>query len=411
MCSAQAEPCRKRIDERHRGMSVADRIALKTRPTSKGIFVANVLDSGIKLVKNVGRYNIGAASLAELRGLLDRLRNEASRKGEPTQVIFLVDQYFRNESDIGGRLAFHVGDALKFIATKDEPTTDEIDRLVAELINEGFAKPVAVVGMGGGITMDTAKAVSNLLTNGGKAAQYQGWDLVKVPGVFKIGIPTISGTGAEATRTCVMTNAASGLKLGMNSDFTVFDHVIMDPELTATVRRDQYFYTGMDAYIHCVEALAGSYRNAIGDAYSRETINLCRQVFLEDDMQTPANRERLMVASYLGGCAIATSYVGLVHPLSAGLSVVLGVHHCVGNCIVMRAMADYYPAAYDEFWKMAERQRVSVPEGLCRNLDEATYKALYDASTMHQKPLTNALGESYKSILTLDKVTDLFKKM
>jgi 3-deoxy-alpha-D-manno-octulosonate 8-oxidase len=369
------------------------------------------LDSGIKLVKNVARYNIGAASLAELHGLLDRLRNEASRKGEPGQVIFLVDQYFRIESDIGARLAFRAGDALKFIVTKDEPTTDEIDRLVAELLQKGFRKPVAVVGMGGGITMDTAKAVSNLLTNGGKAAQYQGWDLVKVPGVFKIGIPTISGTGAEATRTCVMTNAASGLKLGMNSDFTVFDHVIMDPELTATVQRDQYFYTGMDAYIHCIEALAGSYRNAIGDAYSRETINLCRQVFLDDDMQTPANRERLMVASYLGGCAIATSYVGLVHPLSAGLSVVLGVHHCVGNCIVMRAMADHYPAAYDEFWKMAERQRVNVPEGICRDLDEATYKALYDASTMHQKPLTNALGENYKAILTLDKVTDLFRKM
>jgi 3-deoxy-alpha-D-manno-octulosonate 8-oxidase len=265
--------------------------------------------------------------------------------------------------------------------------------------------------MGGGITMDCAKAVSNLLTNGGMAAQYQGWDLVKVPGIFKIGIPTISGTGAEATRTCVMTNPATGMKLGMNSDFTVFDHVIMDPVLTATVPRDQYFFTGMDAYIHCIEALAGSYRNAIGDAYSRETINLCRQVFLEDDMQTPANRERLMVASYLGGCAIATSYVGLVHPLSAGLSVVLGVHHCVGNCIVMRAMADYYPAAYDEFWKMAERQRVKVPEGMCGNLDEVTYKALYDASTMHQKPLTNALGENYRSVLTLDKVTDLFKKM
>ena len=373
--------------------------------------MANVLDSGIKLVKNVGRYNIGATSLAELHGLLDRLRNEASRKGEPAQVIFLVDQYFRIESDIDDRLAFRAGDVLKFIDTTDEPTTDEIDGLVAALLQDGFAKPVAVVGMGGGITMDTAKAVSNLLTNGGKSAQYQGWDLVKLPGIFKVGIPTISGTGAEATRTCVMTNPASGLKLGMNSDFTVFDHVIMDPELTATVPRDQYFYTGMDAYIHCIEALAGSYRNAIGDAYSRETINLCRQVFLDDDMQTPANRERLMVASYLGGCAIATSYVGLVHPLSAGLSVVLGVHHCIGNCIVMRAMADYYPAAYDEFCNMAERQRVSIPEGICRNLDEATFKALYDASTMHQKPLTNALGENYKSVLTLDRVTDLFKKM
>jgi 3-deoxy-alpha-D-manno-octulosonate 8-oxidase len=282
---------------------------------------------------------------------------------------------------------------------------------VGDLLSEGFSQPIAIVGMGGGITMDSAKAVSNLLTNGGKAAQYQGWDLVKVPGIFKIGIPTISGTGAEATRTCVMTNPASGLKLGMNSDFTVFDHVIMDPELTATVPRDQYFYTGLDAYIHCVEALAGSYRNAIGDAYSRETINLCRQVFLEDDMQTPENRERLMVASYLGGCSIATSYVGVIHPLSAGLSVVLGVHHCIGNCIVMRAMAEYYPAAYDEFWKMAERQSVKVPEGVCKHLDDAGFKALYDASTMHQKPLTNALGENFKSILTLEKVTDLFKKM
>jgi len=392
-------------------MSGVERLAAENHPTNKGIVVANVLDSGVKLVKNVGRYNIGASSIAELGGLLARLREQAAREGKKGGVIFLVDQYFKADAELADRLGLQASDVLEFIPTEDEPKTDDIDRLVAALVQKGYSEPAAVVGMGGGITMDCAKAVSNLLTNGGKAAQYQGWDLVKVPGIFKIGIPTISGTGAEATRTCVMTNPATGMKLGMNSDFTVFDHVIMDPVLTATVPRDQYFFTGMDAYIHCIEALAGSYRNAIGDAYSRETINLCRQVFLEDDMQTPANRERLMVASYLGGCAIATSYVGLVHPLSAGLSVVLGVHHCVGNCIVMRAMADYYPAAYDEFWKMAERQRVKVPEGICRNLGEADFKALYDASIMHQKPLTNALGENYKSILTLDKVTDLFKKM
>ena len=373
--------------------------------------MANILDSGVKLVRNVGRYNVGASCLSELVGLLELKRNQATQGGASPSVIYLLDNYFKTDTALQARLTIQPNDVLEFISTTDEPTTDNIDRLVATLLERGFSRPAAIVGMGGGITMDFAKAVSNLLTNGGKAAQYQGWDLVKVPGVFKIGIPTISGTGAEATRTCVMTNPASGLKLGMNSDLTVFDHVIMDPELTATVPRDQYFYTGMDAYIHCVEALAGSYRNAIGDAYSRETINLCRHVFLDDDMQTPASRERLMVASYLGGCAIATSYVGLIHPLSAGLSVVLGVHHCVGNCIVMRAMAEYYPAAYDEFWKMAERQHVKVPKGICRNLDEVGFKALYEASTMHQKPLTNALGENFKSILTLEKVTNLFKKM
>ena len=208
-----------------------------------------------------------------------------------------------------------------------------------------------------------------------------------------------------------MTNTETGLKLGMNSDLTVFDHVIMDPNLTKTVPRNQYFYTGMDAYIHCIEAMDGSYRNAIGDAYSRETTNLCRQVFTSEDMQSLQNRERLMVASYLGGCAIATSYVGLVHPLSAGLSVVLGIHHCVANCIVMNAMSEYYPAAYEEFWTMVERQNITVPKGVCEGLDEVGFKALYDASIMHQKPLTNALGENYRSILTLEKVTDLFKQM
>lgn len=372
---------------------------------------SSILDSGVKLVKNVGRYNIGRSSLDELKPLLVRRRADSLANDGQGAVVFLVDCFFRSEGDLVSRLDIQQGDVVRFVETRDEPTTESIDLLVAVLRDDGIVLPAAVVGIGGGITMDTAKAVSNLLTNGGQAADYQGWDLLKVPGVFKVGIPTISGTGAEATRTCVMTNATSGLKLGMNSDFTVFDHVILDPDLTASVKRDQYFYTGMDAYIHCVEALAGSYRNAIGDAYSRETINLSRQVFLEGDMMTPENRERLMVASYLGGCAIATSYVGLVHPLSAGLSVVLGVHHCIGNCIAMRAVEEYYPEAYAEFFSMAEKQGVAIPQGICQGLSGEQMKALYDATIIHQKPLTNALGEDFRSVLTPDRVADLFLRM
>ena len=197
----------------------------------------------------------------------------------------------------------------------------------------------------------------------------------------------------------------------MNSDFTVYDQIVMDPELTATVPRNQYFYTGMDAYIHCVEALAGSYRNAIGDAYSRETINLCRQVFLDGDMMSSQNRERLMVASYLGGCSIATSYVGLIHPFSAGLSVVLGLHHCVANCIVMRAMQPYYPNAYKEFWAIVNKQNIEIPEGLARNLSDNQYEQLFASTIIHQKPLTNALGESYRDVLNRDTVKSIFMNM
>jgi 3-deoxy-alpha-D-manno-octulosonate 8-oxidase len=259
--------------------------------------------------------------------------------------------------------------------------------------------------------LDIAKAVSNLLTNGGKAEDYQGWDLVKKPGVYKIGIPTLSGTGAEATRTCVMTNPKNGLKLGMNSDHTVFDQLIMDPNLTATVPREQYFYTGMDSYIHCIESLAGNYRNAIGDAFSDQALRLCHDVFQSSDMQNEENREKLMVASYLGGCAIATSYVGVVHPFSAGLSVVLGIHHCLANCIVMTAMEEFYPKEAEEFLRFVDNQNIVIPKGVCKNLSQDQYDSLFKSTIIHEKPLTNALGENFKNILTKDKAIEIFQRM
>jgi 3-deoxy-alpha-D-manno-octulosonate 8-oxidase len=118
-----------------------------------------------------------------------------------------------------------------------------------------------------------------------------------------------------------------------------------------------------------------------------------------------------MVASYLGGCAIATSYVGLVHPFSAGLSVVLGVHHCVANCIVMRAMQPYYPKEYDEFWMMVDKQGVHIPKDVASDLSDEQYEQLFASTIIHQKPLTNALGENYRGILSKEKVIEIFKSM
>ena len=365
----------------------------------------SILDTGIKNVRNVLGYNIGAGSISGLEELLLPLR--ANNK----PVVMFIDEFFKNNESVLSKLRIRANDVVKYVLTKEEPTTVYIDSLVSELHSQGISAPSAIVGMGGGASLDVAKAVANILTNGGNAEDYQGWDLVKNPGTFKIAIPTLSGTGAEATRTCVMTNRQTGLKLGMNSDFTVYDRIIMDPNLTETVPADQYFWTGMDAYIHCVEALAGSYRNAIGDAFSRQTINLCRAVFSSEDMMSSSNREKLMVASYLGGCSIATSYVGVVHPFSAGLSVVLGVHHCVANCIVMRAMEEFYPDAFNEFWAFVDKQKIDIPKGICRNLTDEQYSSLYNSTVVHEKPLTNALGEDFRTILTKEKVIELFKVM
>ncbi|MEI7707012.1 MAG: iron-containing alcohol dehydrogenase family protein [Chlorobium sp.] len=364
------------------------------------------LSTGIRNARNVVHYLFGAGAIADLSAILDGHCHNTSRT-----AIFFIDHFFRNHNLSEGFNAVTSGHQIIYVDTTGEPTTSFMNFMRDRVVADSAELPCAIVGIGGGITMDVAKAVSNLLSNGGDAEDYQGWDLVRLPGIFKVAVPTLSGTGAESTRTCVMTNTASGLKLGMNSDFTVFDQIILDPDLTRTVPRDQYFFTGMDAFIHCMESLNGSYRNAIGDAYSSQTMQLCRDVFLGDDMMSDENRAKLMVASYLGGCAIATSYVGVLHPFSAALSVVLGLHHGVANCITMRAMEEFYPEGYSEFYRMAERQGVSIPEGVCRNLTDDQYERLYAATIIHEKPLTNALGEHFKDILTRWKVRELFLRM
>ncbi len=355
--------------------------------------------------KNILNYMFGLNTIENLKDILN-----AKRAVENQYVIYFVDEYFRNK-DLINCLPIDNLDVLFFVQTIDEPKTTFINNYRDTLHKSNKNNPFAIVAIGGGITLDTGKAVANILTNPGNAEDYQGWDLIKNPGIYKIGIPTISGTGAEASRTCVMTNVESGLKLGMNSDYTIYDQLILDPNLTKTVPKEQYFYTGMDTYIHCIESLNGSYRHPMGDAYSREAISLVKEVFLNEDMMSDENREKLMVASYLGGQAIANSYVGLVHPFSAGLSVVLDTHHCIGNCITMNAMEEFYPNEYREFMQMARKQNIKIPKGIASNLDDETYLKLYNSTVIHEKPLSNALGDNYKEILTLEKVTEIFKRM
>ena len=354
--------------------------------------------------KNVLKYMFGEGAIHNLNVILE------TKMSVDDYAIYFIDEYFENNPLIK-TLPIKKHDELFFVQTVHEPKTTDINKFRDKLLEKNKHIPKAIIAIGGGCTLDTGKAVANLLTNSGCAEDYQGWDLVKNPAIYKIGIPTISGTGAEASRTCVMTNPLNGLKLGMNSDHTIYDQLILDPNLTKTVPREQYFYSGMDSYIHCIESLNGRYRNAIGDAFSHQAITLCREVFLSDDMMSDDNRGKLMVASYLGGCAIANSYVGVVHPFSAGLSVALGTHHCIGNCITMNAMEEFYPKEFEEFNVMAQKQGVVIPSGIAHNLSEEIYQSLYNSTVIHEKPLSNALGDNYRDILTYEKVKEIFKRM
>jgi 3-deoxy-alpha-D-manno-octulosonate 8-oxidase len=359
------------------------------------------------IFRTVGQATMApGAAWSVLGAAVDARRNH----GGSERAVFLVDEFFPL-STVSALVGGGDADVWISISTENEPYTDKIDDLMARLRAGLSTTPCAVVGIGGGITMDTAKAVSNLYGNPGTAESYQGWDLLPSPGAYKIAVPTISGTGAEASRTCVMTNTASGLKLGMNSPFTFFDEVILDSSLTGTVPKEQYFFTGMDTYMHDFESMNGSHRNPLSDALSQESLRLVREVFSSGDAKSDLNREKLMTASFLGGTAIAGTYVGLVHPVSAGLSVVFGTHHGVGNCIAMRAMEEFYPAEYEEFWGFADAQDIEVPKLGGMSWDSDTLDRLAAATLLHERPLSNALGPDYRSVLTPAKVRDIFRQL
>jgi 3-deoxy-alpha-D-manno-octulosonate 8-oxidase len=336
---------------------------------------------------------------------LDEILAPRRKNGAP--MIFLVDHFFENKPLVS-RVPLQGNDKIIFADVTYEPKTKQVDALAQQLKDE-FGTVSGVIGIGGGSTMDLAKAVSLMMTNPGSSADYQGWDLVKQPGVYKAGIPTLSGTGAEVSRTTVLTGPTR--KLGMNSDFTPFDQIVLDPELTANAPVNQRFYTGMDCYIHCIESLQGTFLNEFSKSYGEKALELCREVFLEKDVWDEASDDKLMMASYAGGMSIAYSQVGVAHAVSYGLSYLLGTKHGVGNCIVMNHIEEYYPEGVAEFKRMVEKNKVEIPQGICKGLTDEQFDTMINVS-LGMKPLwENALGKDWEKIMTREKLRVLYEKL
>jgi len=324
--------------------------------------------------------------------------------------LIFIDIYFENKKNSLLNCLRTKKNNIIFVDTTHEPSTNLIDELTAK-IKKKYSQTDCVVAIGGGSVLDIGKAVSIMIRNDGLASDYVGWDKVKNNALYKIGIPTLFGTGSETTKTCVLLNKENFLKLGINSSQSVFDEIILDYSFLKTVPINQLFYTGMDTFIHSFESLTGKYRNSFADSYSNMAIKLFRDSFQEETLYSDKSNSYLVSASYFGGLGIASSYLGLVHPMSAALSVVFGTKHCVSNCMVMRAMKDIYPEYYDEFWIYAKKFKINIPERLCANLTDEQYNDLYKATIIHEKPLENFYGENFKSILTIDYLSKLFEKI
>jgi len=200
-----------------------------------------------------------------------------------------------------------------------------------------------VIGVGGGSAMDVAKAVAILMTNGGKAEDYLGLGKIKKPGVPKIMVPTTAGTGAEVTFTAVFINEKTKSKGGMNGDPLYPEAALLDPELTISMPARITASTGIDAFTHAIEAYLSTQSHPISDMYALEAIelishNLPKAYAHGGNLEA---RSAMMLGSLLGGKALATAGVGLVHAMAYPLGGMFGIPHGLANAVLLPYVIEY----------------------------------------------------------------------
>lgn len=200
-----------------------------------------------------------------------------------------------------------------------------------------------VVGVGGGSAMDVAKAVSILLTNGGKAEDYLGLGKIKKAGAPKIMVPTTAGTGAEVTFTAVFINEKTRSKAGMNGDPLYPDAAILDPALTISMPPQVTAATGIDAFTHALEAFVSTQAHRISDMYALEAMSLISQNLAKAYTHggNLEARSAMLLGSLLGGKALATAGVGLVHAMAYPLGGMFGIPHGLANAVLLPYVVSY----------------------------------------------------------------------
>jgi len=225
-----------------------------------------------------------------------------------------------------------------FSAITSNPTSDEVEAGAA-IARE--IKADTIVALGGGSPIDVAKGIALVLANGGAYADYQwGGKAITRRSRPLIAIPTTAGTGSEVSKVAVVSDPANPFKKGVLSPL-MFPHVaIVDPELTRTLPVQLTAATGMDAFIHALEAFVGRRANPFTDQLARSAMRtawtyLPRACADGEDM---ASREQMMLAALWGGMAMDQAGLGLIHALSGPLTTHLHLHHGLANALLLPAV-------------------------------------------------------------------------
>jgi len=224
--------------------------------------------------------------------------------------VFLFDQVEENPED------FHV----------------ELGRDFARRFNIDF-----IVALGGGSSMDCAKGINFLLTNGGKMCDYKGIGLAKKQMLPSIGIPTTSGTGSEAQSFALITDSSTHLKMACGDKKAAFKICFLDPELTISQPPMVTAATGIDAISHSLESYVTTKKNTISQTFARQAWGMLFKN-LPTVLKNPSDinaRGAMQLGAHFAGVSIENSMLGICHSCANPLTAHYGIPHGIAIGILL----------------------------------------------------------------------------
>jgi alcohol dehydrogenase class IV len=308
------------------------------------------------------------------RGAVDAIGERALELGL-SRVVVVSDRGIESVGIVERVVTLLRGAGLHvatYVGTEPNPTTGNVQDVVDLYRQEGCD---GLVGLGGGSSMDCAKAAGMLLANGGGVADYRGKDRVAADIPPVICVPTTCGTGAEVTHVVVITDTSSHLKLVCVSRRIAARVALVDPSLVEPAPAHVIAATAADALCHAVESYVNTGSDPLLDALNIAAIrmigaNLRPAVATRD----PRAVEQLSLASTMAGIAFNMNANAIVHAASTPVTAHHGVPHGVANGIFMPdGLAFLAPACQPELRAIAE----ALGEDVAGLSDEADLAELY----------------------------------
>lgn len=273
----------------------------------------------------------------------------------------------------------------RFEQVKPNPRDEDIYKAASVLTDKHLG---AVIAIGGGSAIDTAKTAALIAVHAGKVGDYLGWGNVPGPTLPLVAIPTTAGSGSEATCWAVITDAKSHAKLAIGDRNLAPSVALVDPTLTLSLPSSITATTGMDVLTHAIEAYISSLSNPLNDALALEAIrlvaaNLLQAVANGEDLVA---REAMMLAATLGGIAINNADVAGVHCLSEAIGGLYDAPHGLLNAILL----PYFMT----FWQSGCAERfVHVAEALgAAPKPEEAVNRVKDLTHLLKLPSLSAVG-------------------